>query len=62
MTASGKHDEVCTCGLRLAQMVEHAVAVAVEVADDGVQLGKRDPHGAILVLTGCERQRTCFDS
>ena len=56
----GKHDEVCTCGLRLAQMVEHAIAVAVEVADDGVQLGQRDPHGAILVLTGCERQRTCF--
>ncbi len=41
----GKEHEVGCLGPRLLELREDPLAVAVEVADDGVDLGQREPHG-----------------
>ena len=40
----GEDDEVRPCGACLPEPSHDAIAVRVEVADDGVDLGKREPH------------------
>jgi hypothetical protein len=45
-------DEVGAGGTRASDEVQDAVAVAVEVADDGVQLCEREPQSAALTPAG----------
>ena len=40
----GEEDEVRLARARLVDGGENALAVAVQVADDGVDLGEREPH------------------
>ena len=44
----GEEDEIRRTPLRLLEPVEDQRAVAGEVADDGVDLGERDPHRFVL--------------
>ena len=47
----GEHDEVGVGGSRVVEGREDAVAIAVEVADDRIQLGEGDSQGFRLTVT-----------
>ena len=42
----GEEDELGACRARVCESGENTLAVAVQVADDGVDLGEREPHRA----------------
>ena len=44
----GEEDEIGFLRFRLLQSPEDALGVAVEIADDGVDLGEREPHSVVL--------------
>ena len=46
----GEDDEIGACAARLGEGREDPLAVAVEVADDGVQLRESDPQGFRLIV------------
>jgi hypothetical protein len=47
----GEDDEIRLCPSRAVEVAQDLLAVAVEVADDGVQLCECDPQGFRLTVT-----------